>query len=249
MSEEPQEAAPGTEATTEVEMETVPETDPIQEGETPKRSGYRYRPRIYNYRRNNPHYMRGYPPFRGYPMFPHQRMWSPRPMHRPPMMQAPYGPPGEIPNSPPATSPSKEPRSPTHHWVKHLENAIFRPCFDWMESSDAFPRVNPEIDDSALNESLSLRGEELLPSETETKVVNELVELLLSASKRIAASEEEADKEIKLDEAILVGSFKKRTCSKGNYGDTRHLYSTGLLYLLYRCYDSRYCCSAERTSL
>ena len=221
MSEEtPEVPAAATVEAGDVEMEPAPDTETSQsEVDTPIKSGYRYRPRFYNYRRYNPHYMRGHPPFRGYPMYPHQRMWSPRPMHRPPTRQPPYGSPDEeVFKSPPATSPTKEPRSPTRHWTKHLENAVFRPCFDWMEASDAFPRVNPEIDDGALNESLSQRGEELLPSDTETKVVSELVELLLAASKRIAASEEEADKEIKLDEAILVGSFKKCTYSKGSHG-------------------------------
>ena len=41
------------------------------------------------------------------------------------------------------------------------------------------------------------------------------MDMLLTASKRIAASEEEADKEMNIEEAILVGSFKKQTYSKG----------------------------------
>ena len=234
MSEEAQEVAPETEQAGEgegdVEMEQAPETETSQvegdtsqvEGETPKKSVYRPRTRMYSYRRSYPHFMRGYPPFRGYPMpRPYHRTWGPRPMHMPSMMQPSQGSQSdEMVQSPTAVSPTQEPHSPTPHWTKHMENAIFRPCFDWMEASDAFPRVNPEIDDSALNEALSLRGEELLPSETEVKVVNELVEMLVAASERIASSEEEVDKEIKLDEAILVGSFKKRTYSKGNHSNT-----------------------------
>ena len=224
VKEEPE--ATGDVSTQDVEMKSIPEVENTPVEDNPENnapsSGSRPRPTFYPHRRNMPFYSRGYPSHPGrfrmgssY-MYPRRRMWSPRPgpymapahRHPPP----PFLPPNEPPTSP--TNP-QESISPAPHWMKHLENAILRPCFDWVKANESFTRVNPEIDDSALNEALTLRGEELLPSQTEIKVVVELVDMLLTASKRIAASDETADKEINIDEAILVGSFKKQTYSKG----------------------------------
>ena len=228
MSDEMQEPeATGDVPTQDEEMKSIPEgeTAPMEENpedSTPK-SASRPRPTFYPHRRNMPFYRRGYPshpgPFRmGYShMYPRRRMWSPRPGLRPYMIP-PHGPPppARIPSNEPLPSPTDpQEHNPPPHWMKHLDNAILRPCFDWVKANEAFTRVNPEIDDSALNEALTLRGEELLPSQTEIKVVVELVDMLLTASKRIAASEEASDKELNVEEAILVGSFKKQTYSKG----------------------------------
>ena len=204
----------------DIEMKPIPEGEsgPVEDNSenSTSNSGSRPRPTFFPHRRNPPFYRRGYPypgPFRmGYNYMYPRRMWSPRPAQRPYMIPV-HGPP------PPPFKPSNEPVSPTDpqehtspptYWTKHLENAIFRPCFDWVKANEAFTRVNPEIDDSSLNEALTLRGEELLPSQTEIKVVVELVDMLLTASKRIAASEEEADKETEYRRVILVGSFVSR---------------------------------------
>ncbi|KAI6657500.1 Interleukin enhancer-binding factor 2 [Oopsacas minuta] len=225
MSEEMEESVPTTQDTTAGDDNAETETTLVEENPdktTPTdNSESKPRPRYFPYRRG-PHFRRGCPggplhhaPFRmGYHMYPPKRIWSPRPYMMPPHT-TPYMPYSDPPISPTDASFPQEQVPSTQHWLKHLENAIFRPCFDWLEATEAFPRVNPEIDDSALNEALTLRGEELLPSETEIKVVVELVDMILAASKRIASSDEEADKEIKLDEAILVGSFKKQTYTKG----------------------------------
>ena len=232
--QEPETTAAGDVPTQDVEMKPIPEGEagPVEDNTekvTPN-SGSKPRPTLFPHRRNPPYYRRGYPPhagpFRmGYSyMYPRRKMWSPRPGQRPYMIPA-HGPPPPtfIPSNEPPVSPTdaqfpEEHDSPSPpHWMNHLENAILRPCFDWVKANEAFTRVNPEIDDSALSEALTLRGEELLPSQTEIKVVVELVDMLLTASKRIAASEETADKEINIEEASLVGSFKKQTYSKGKY--------------------------------
>lgn len=98
---------------------------------------------------------------------------------------------------------------------RHIENAVTRPCFDWLDLTDAFPRVNPEIDDKALNEALIDRGEALLPSNADIKLVDDLIDIVLTACTTISSSEEAEDKEVRLDEAILVGSYKKKTYLKG----------------------------------
>ena len=207
-----------------VEMSEGGETGETKDAQTPEgtpgttpvgKMNRKPRPRYFPYRRYPPPFRGGFshpPPFRpAYPMHPPHRMWSPRPA-RPPVtspIRAPY-------SAPPDAPPQQEPQPhPAEHWTAHVENAIFRPCFDWLECSEAFPRVNPEIDDSTLNESLTTRGAELLPSEMEVKAVQDLVQKVLDATSKISTGEEEADKEVKVDEAILVGSFKKKTYTKG----------------------------------